>query len=83
MCQYIKINDADTNSIFFTRKSNSNMNKGKVNQIDADHEFKLNQLNIISSDLARMESNKNQLDSYLREKEILKGQVGEDINKQE
>lgn len=83
MCQYIKINDADTNSIFFTRKSNSNMNKGKVNQINADHEFKLNQLNIISSDLARMESNKNQLDSYLREKEILKGQVGEDINKQE
>ena len=83
MCQYIKINDADTNSIFFTRKSNTNINKAKMNQVNADHEFKLNQLNIISSDLARMESNKNQLDSYLREKEILKGQVGEDINKQE
>lgn len=83
MCQYIKINDADTNSIFFTRKTISNISKAKVNQVNADHETKLNQLNIITNDLARMESNKNQLDSYLKEKDILKGQVMEDINKQE
>lgn len=83
MCQYIKINDTEINSIFFTRRINSNVSKAKVNQINADHEHKLNELNLITNDLAKMESNKNQIDSYLKEKEILRVQVLEDINKQE
>lgn len=83
MCQYIKINDPKVESVFFTRKSASNFNRAQVDQVNADHEYKLNELNIISSDLARMESSKSQLDSYLKEKEILKGQVNDEINKQE
>lgn len=84
MCQLIKFNSENSDSIFFTRKTqNSGISNAKMNQANGDYEMKMNQLNIISHDVTKLESDKSRLDSYLKEKEILKSQIDNDLHKQE
>lgn len=82
MCQLIKYNHKNSNSIFFTRRlslTDSN-NLDKVNkQID----LKTNQLNLLLADLQEKSSHLKQLDSSIQEKLAMKDQMDSDLRQQQ
>lgn len=79
MCQLIKFNSKDGQSVFFVRKGDQKHDTAAFDKFNQDYEFKLDQLNILTEDLSRLNLDKQQADSYLHEKSILRTQVDKEL----
>ncbi|CUM68039.1 uncharacterized protein PRCAT00005754001 [Priceomyces carsonii] len=77
MSQLLKINSAESKSIFFERKPRGI----DRDQIKNTYEMKLNQISIMDSDLAKKQSEKQQLEEYLNEKKYSKTQLEDEISR--
>lgn len=88
MCQLIKINSKDSRSLLFQRKrgdldSHLLSKQEALTKVSKDHQDKLNQVQILSQDIAKYQAEKQQVDNYIKEKQVLRSQIDEELAAQQ
>lgn len=83
MCQLIKFNSKDDQSVFFVRKGDHKQDTAALDKFNHDYEFKLDQLNILTEDLSRLNLDKQQADAYIHEKSILRTQLDKELSRKQ